>query len=254
MGRNVNMRKGLSLLTFCIFIAGVAFADQKAVPPGTATFIDENGNQCTALFSRSGSGIVSETQRTCSPHQFSTWLDASVYLQFRPVAGGPNARCDPARLVTPPYPWTNSDPAISKWLPIGTQYNVCVYLVNPVVASGTIFSWLPDGTTTPLPIAGTYNVCVTGTIGYSQGMGVVADAGYLSYDNWVSSLSLYLTYNLSAVQIDGAVVNWGAYNPSHGYCINLSHGATPVNLRVYDTYYDDNSGSLEFTIKYVGLN
>ena len=76
-----------------------------------------------------------------------------MYLQFRPPTGPngtgspkPNPNCDPNGLVMAPFTYVNdpvADPTIAgtptSGYFIGTNpYNVCVYLVNPVVASGTI--------------------------------------------------------------------------------------------------------------------
>ena len=92
-----------------------------------------------------------------------------MYLQFRPLTGPsgtgsptPNPACDPNGLVMAPFTYVNTDPAISGTPSSGyfigsNPYNVCVYLVNPQVASGTIDSAAFDGTTATLPtnLAGT---------------------------------------------------------------------------------------------------
>ena len=116
-----------------------------------------------------------------------------MYLQFRPLTGPngtgsptPNPACDPNGLVTAPFTYVNDRTRSIGGTPtsgyfIGSNpYNVCVYLVNPQVASGTIDSAAFDGTTATLPtgLAGKhFRIDVSGT--YTNALNV-ADAEYTS--------------------------------------------------------------------------
>ena len=79
---------GASTAMLLPLTASVATATSSAVPASTV----EWGN-CTATFVRSASGIVNETDRECDDAQ-NGWVDADVYLQFRPLQGRPNPACD----------------------------------------------------------------------------------------------------------------------------------------------------------------
>ena len=130
----------------------------------------------SAKFVRAASGIINETNRVNSAGAQNGWTSADVWLQFRPLTGPngtgtptPNPNCDPVGLVTS-FTWSNDDPNIggtpTTGYFIGTNpYNVCVYLVNPVVASGTIESAALNGTTANLPtgLNGKYRIDVSGT-------------------------------------------------------------------------------------------
>ena len=64
------------------------------------------------------------------------------------------------------------------------------------------------------------------------------------------------------VQVNGGFVGWGAYNMNHAYSLTTALTGTSVNLAVFDGdsttntkdagWYGDNSGSLNYTITYVG--
>jgi len=202
-----------------------------------------------------------------------------VYLQFRPLTGPsgsgsptPNPACDPNGLVVAPFTYVNTDPAISGTASSGyfigsNPYNVCVYLVNPQVASGTIDSAAFDGTTATLPtnLGGHFRIDVDGT--YTNRDLNVADAEHTSTDNWMTSQQGYddgqfvLGEGFGNVQVDGNFVDWGT-SASHGYGLSTTLGGS-VNLAVFDGdantntknlgWYGDNSGSLNYTITYLGL-
>lgn len=250
-------------------VLGVAAnAQAKAVPARTVTF---EAGTCTAKFVRSASGIVNETSRECVGDQ-NPWVDADVRLQFRPLDGRPNPTCDPTGLVTTLEAWSSTDPALAQYFPDGSLYNVCVYLEESVVESGTIDSSDVDGTTTAaIPLAGTYQVCVRGTYANRGGTDLL-DAEYVSRDNWATfsnglpasdPLSAELGAGFGDVQVNGQFVDWGAYNTDHKYCttMTLADGAT-LNLAVFDghtadnhkvpEWYADNSGMLDYTVEYVG--
>lgn len=136
------------------------------------------------------------------------------------------------------------------------------YVPNQVVATGTIDSSELNGKTTALLTSGHYRIDVSGT--YANRDLNVADAEYVSVDNWVSNQQGYdvdpfhLGENFGDVQVNGQFVDWGAYSPQHAYSLTMPLSGT-VNLAVFDgdatkdaAWYADNSGSLNYTITYVG--
>jgi hypothetical protein len=156
-----------------------------------------------------------------------------VWLQFRPLTGPnggnptPNPSCDPAGLVTS-FSWSNDDQAISGTPATGyfigsNPYNVCVYLVNPVVASDTIDSAAINGATAALPtgLNGNYRINVSGT--WTNGSNGIVDAEYTSDDSWATSINGYnrngfnLGEGFGDVQVNGGFVGWGASNSDHAY-------------------------------------
>ena len=258
-----TLKLSIVALGCALALPGLAFA--RATPAQTVTF---DGGNCTAKFVRSSSGIVNETNRTCTGDQ-NPWIDADVRLQFRPLDGKPNPTCDPQGLVTT-FVWTNSDTALAQYFPAGTQYNVCVYLEEPIISEGTIDSASATGTTTaPVELPGQYEVCVRGTW-TSRGTDMF-DAEYASQDNFTTFAnglpasdpqSATLGQNFGDVQVNGQFVDWGTYSTTHKYCttVALAEGGT-ANLRVFDgtapdtqmpEWYADNVGTLDYTISYVG--
>lgn len=243
-------------------LGGVANAKSSAVPASTVSF-----DNCSATFVRSASGIVNETNRVCDPGPQNPWTDAPVYLQFRPLSSTPNPACDPDGLVAnPSTAWKNTSPSLDGYFGDGT-YNVCVYLVNPVVASGSIDSRSDTGTTVSLPsnlATGRYQIDVSGTWQNSNIDAV--DAEYTSPDNWVTVVNGYpgLGEGFGDVEVNQQFVDWGAYSPSQAYSLAVASPGSSINLRVFDGdansgpdatnagWYGDNSGSLSFTITYLG--
>ena len=256
-------------LKFSIIAVGCALgmpglASAKATPAQTVTF---DGGNCTAKFVRSSSGIVNETNRTCTGDQ-NPWVDADVKLQFRPLDGTPNPTCDPQGLVTT-FVWSNTDTALSQYFPDASQYNVCVYLVDPITSQGVIDSTSATGTTTEaVELPGQYEVCVRGTWTNRGGTDVL-DAEYVSQDGFTTFAnglpasdpqSATLGENFGDVQVNGQFVDWGTYSTAHKYCTTVTLAADEtVNLRIFDgaadaqmaEWYSDNSGTLDYTLAYV---
>lgn len=258
----------LAIAAACsVGLAGIANA--KAVPAGLVTF---DGGNCTAKFVRSSSGIVNETNRTCTGAQ-NPWTSANVILQFRPVLpeSTPNPACDPVGLVASFGPWATSEAALAPYfIDASHTYNVCVYLENPVVASGTFDSAAPAGTdTVAMPLGGQFKVCVDGTWANRGGLDSI-DAEYISQDGWLTYTNglpagdpyAYLGADFGDVQVDNAFVDWGAFNTAHHYCMtqHVDNGAS-LNLSVFDgdagvknaSWYGDNVGMLSYTVKYMGM-
>ena len=124
---------------------------------------------------------------------------------------------------SPRSPWSNDEPSIGGTPTSGyfigkNPYNVCVYLVNPVVASGTIDAAALNGTTANLPtgLNGKYRIDVNGT--WTNGSNGTVDAEYTSDDNWTTQIDGYdrngflLGEGFGDVQVNGGFVGWGAYN------------------------------------------
>ncbi len=136
------------------------------------------------------------------------------------------------------------------------------YMPNEVVATGTIDSSELEGTTTALLTSGNYRIDVSGT--YTNRDLNVADAEYTTVDGWTTHQQGYyvapflLGENFGDVQVDGEFVDWGAHSTQHAYSLTMPLSGE-VNLAVFDgdttkdaAWYGDNSGSLNYTITYVG--
>ncbi|HEY2208658.1 MAG TPA: hypothetical protein VGH26_05150 [Gaiellaceae bacterium] len=232
----------------------------------------------SATFARSASGIINETNRVNSAGAQNGWTSADVWLQFRPTSNPtdgnhvvPNPTCDATGLVTQLTYVGGTDPEITGnatsgyFLP-GVAYNACVYLVNPVVGSGMIDSSNPNGTTTNLPLSGHFRINVSGT--YQNNSLNVADAEYTGIPDWSNQSDGYnvgqfqLGEGFGDVQVNGGFVNWGAYSATHAYSLTGAYSGS-VNLAVFDGdsntntktpgWYGDNTGSLNYTITYLGL-
>jgi len=194
-----------------------------------------------------------------------------VWLQFRPTSnptGGvvPNPTCDPTGLVTQlTYPGDTDSTTLGGYFLPNVTYNACVYLVNPIVSSGTVDSHDPAGTRVSLPTSGHYRISVSGTWTNSS-FGPV-DAEYTSIDNWVTQedgfdvLGFNLGPDFGDLTVGGQFMGWGAYNTGHAYSTTAALSAGSLNLAVFDgqndvpdpSWYSDNSGSLSYTITYLGL-
>ena len=92
-----------------------------------------------------------------------------------------------------------------------------------------------------------YQLVVGGT--FDAGAKITADAEYssgpVSYV-WQDLVEQYETHGegLLELRIDGNFVEWGAYNPSHVYSLDIIGQGAPIVLDVYDTYSSNNVGTL----------
>ena len=68
-------------------------------------------------------------------------------------------------------------------------------------------------------------------------------------DTWTDIVSGYEGYGteLLDLQVNGASVDWGTYNPEHVYYFTMTGTGTPIQLQIYDIYYPNNTG--ELTVK-----
>ena len=88
-------------------------------------------------------------------------------------------------------------------------------------------------------------------------------------DNWATHQQGYdidpcfLGEGFGDVQVNGSFVDWGAFSASHAYGLSTTLSGS-VNLAVFDGdsntnseghagWYGDNSGSLNYTVTYLGL-
>jgi hypothetical protein len=127
--------------------------------------------------------------------------------------------------------------------------------------SGTIASTSVTGTAVTLPIAGQYRIDVNGTW-TNDGHGWV-DAEFT--DNGAGgSQDGFPGYggDFGDLMVGGAFVDWGAFNAAHTYSYTgaFAAGALSLDLAVFDGsggvptpgWYGDNTGSLAYTITFVG--
>jgi hypothetical protein len=129
--------------------------------------------------------------------------------------------------------------------------------VGSIVATGRIDASNPAGATARLPFPATYRINVSGT--WSNVPGNWLDAEYTStptghQDGWDG-----LGADFGDTQVDGGFVEWGAFDAGHSYSYTGSFTRS-VNLAVFvgtggmkvPAWYADNSGSLTYSIAYVG--
>ena len=263
----------LLLMAAVLFATSVAFAGNvKAVKAGKLTFTNPFGSgTCTATFTRAASGIINESDLTCSGSQIASVPLADVYIQYRPVGDTPNPNCSPNGLVTSITPWSTFDSTLTAdYFVAGANYNMCAYLVNPIIASGNLDVATIDGTTTPvIPVSGKYTVCIAGI--YDTHL-LLADAKYVSWDDFVTPGADaigngwdFLGAQYGEVEVNGAFVDWGPYNNSHTYCHVIASTGDRFNLRVFDAVSGTNPGpddawawldntniDMQYLIKYFG--
>ncbi|HWN21393.1 MAG TPA: hypothetical protein VNP93_05435 [Gaiellaceae bacterium] len=126
-----------------------------------------------------------------------------------------------------------------------------------VVATGTIDASSPTGSTAQLPFPAQYRIVISGT--WTNTGDNWLDAEYAStptghQDGWDG-----LGADFGDTQVDGAFVDWGTFDAGHSYSRTGSF-ARSVNLSVFvgmggtkmPAWYADNSGSLAYSITYVG--
>ena len=131
------------------------------------------------------------------------------------------------------------------------------------------FSWSQSGTIAPtlagaavvLPIAGVYRIDVTGT--WTNGGHGWVDAEFTD-DGAGGSQDGFpgIGADFGDLMVGGAFVNWGAFNAGHAYSYTgtFASGELSFNLAVFDGsggvptpgWYGDNTGSLAYTITFVG--
>jgi hypothetical protein len=272
--RKITVFAPLLLLAAVLLPTSAAFAgNDKAVKAGKVTFTNPFGsNSCTATFVRAASGIINESGLACSPGPQNIWARANVYLQYRLLSGTPNPNCDSDGLVFNLAGWSTTDSALTKdYFVAGAPYNVCVYLVNPVIATGNLDVDTIDGTTTSvIPLSGKYSVCITGV--YDTHL-LYADAKYVSWDQFQTAGTDavsgggwdFLGAQYGEVQVNGEFVDWGPYNTSHTYCHVIASTGNSFNLRVFDAtegtppeqfqawWWEDNTNiNMRYMITYFG--
>lgn len=280
------MKRLLAAMTAALVIvatfgtASVAAAPATGITATPASTVTWAGTY-TAKFVRSASGIINETNRVNSAGAQNNWTSADVYLQFRPLTGPsgtgsptPNPACDPNGLVTPVFTYVNSDPTIAGTPTDGyfigsNPYNVCVYLVNPQVTTGTVDSAVIAGTTATLPsgLNGHFRIDVSGE--WNNTSHGLVDAQYNNGDNGLVEAVTWqmgwpgLGDGWGRLLVNGGLIDWGTFNASHAYSYTLSASGS-ITLNIFDgdassglvyvpSWYSDNVGSLTYTITYLGL-
>lgn len=125
-------------------------------------------------------------------------------------------------------------------------------LLETLTVSAT--SAVATSSTTTLLAGWSYKIEASGT--YSAAAGITADAEYSSGPTsyiWQEPVEKYEGYgvNLLDLKVDGAFVDWGAYNASHVYALDYVGTGSTVTFLIYDLPpYSNNSGSL--TVKIYG--
>lgn len=101
---------------------------------------------------------------------------------------------------------------------------------------------------------GAYVAVASGTWDNNRGPLNVVDAEYSTEDNWATQMDGFTGYgtDILELQLNGAVdpnSNWGAYNSGHEYARAFAQVATgTATFAIYDTFYGDNTGSLEVAV------
>ena len=68
--------------------------------------------------------------------------------------------------------------------------------------------------------------------------------------DWTDLVTLYEIEGtqLLDLHVDGANIDWGAFNPAHVYWYDKPGTGAPVALWIYDEYYPNNAGVLTVDI------
>jgi hypothetical protein len=163
--------------------------------------------------------------------------------------------------------------------PLGTVTSNCTNVVvqeqaEQLVASGSVNASSESGVSAIATLAGNYRIDVNGTWDNTShglvdaeydngGTGhTPADFSPLTYQDGWSGLGA----DWGDLLVDGASVDWGAYNDAHAYSYTLSgvSAGSSIALRVFDGdasggslvdspgWYGDNAGGLNYTITYIG--
>jgi hypothetical protein len=130
-------------------------------------------------------------------------------------------------------------------------------------ASGTVSATSPAGTDVLLPKAGTYRIDILGTwtnTPYGWVDAEYTDNGAGSYADGFDRNGWLLGPNFGDLQVNGTFVSWGAYNAAHAYTYAAPFASTTLNLAIFDgqlgapmpSWYGDNTGSLGYTVTYIG--
>ena len=145
--------------------------------------------------------------------------------------------------------------------PLGTVTSNCTnIIVQGQVATGTLDSADSDGITASLPLAGSYEIDVSGT--WQNGPWWLVDPEFVQQMDgggnvgttltWLDSWPGFAPADFGDVMVNSVFIDWGTLNETtHAYSHTGSYSGS-VNLAVFDSYYGDNDGSLNYTITYVG--
>lgn len=108
----------------------------------------------------------------------------------------------------------------------------------------------PEGvqTTAVLEDGVEYLVTVSGLVDTYIDKGLLTDADYFSFDNFVTIRDVNKAGVDVGLTIDGALVDWGPFSLDHVYAVSIVGAGAPLLLAFLDTYYADNFGYLHVTI------
>lgn len=95
----------------------------------------------------------------------------------------------------------------------------------------------------------TYRLKASGTA--NAGDSIDFDAEYsltnnVLGDTWSDDVTNYEVYgpNLLDLKVDGSFVNWGGFNPTHEYWMDIIGDGTTITFEIYDIFPPNNTGSL----------
>ena len=109
--------------------------------------------------------------------------------------------------------------------------------------------------TPPLETGKIYKIEAVGT--FEAGDTIIADAEYsltrrIDGDTWTNTVTGYVSHGdiLLDLTINGANIDWGAYNENHVYNYYMMGDGAPASLAlvIYDIYYPNNVGSLTVNV------
>ncbi len=101
---------------------------------------------------------------------------------------------------------------------------------------------------------GSYVAVASGTWDNNRGPLNIVDAEYSTEDNWATQMDGFTGYgtDILELQLNGVTdpnSNWGTYNSGHEYARGFNQTATgSATFAIYDTFYGDNTGSLDVTV------
>ncbi len=170
-------------------------------------------------------------------------------LKYELVITGTDAECDipyeePKFSTVTMCKFNGNEQALSGWN---------LMLLGDVVETVEVSATNGTGATVALN-TGAYVAVASGTWDNNRGPLNIVDAEYSTEDNWVTQMDGFTGYgtDILELQLNGITdpnSNWGDYNSGHEYARGFNQTATgSATFAIYDTFYGDNTGSLDVTV------